>query len=304
MSAVMTLFFAKSADLPVAAFDADLNIHIPNLLGLEEIPTSHHLSNEGVSTKIKKWLIGENPIEQIGAFRKTTPPTSKSNIIRLSNIFETPLAAYSKKRDNIAVFAVGTYQNEDIGASCYHNNLSVLENILSHTDDSDGFLVADMVAGVDAFAGTLHAQFDTTIFVVEPTKRSVEVCKKYLELAKEAEVFDQLFVVGNKIRGDKDVEFISSNLPTEKILGYFHDDEHIRAVDQEIEGLDISLLQDGNIELLERINSKVKTSPISSQKRLEKLWELHRKYVSQAFVKDRFGDLTGQIDESFSFNDE
>ncbi len=43
-----------------------------------------------------------------------------------------------------------------------------------------------MVAGVDAFANTLHAQFDLICLVVEPTKRSLEVFRHYLELAEEA----------------------------------------------------------------------------------------------------------------------
>lgn len=35
--------------------------------------------------------------------------------------------------------------------------------------------------------------------------------------------------------------------------------------------------------------------------RLKKIWELHKKYVSQEFIKERFGDLTNQIDKDFYF---
>lgn len=304
LSAMMSLYIAEKTDKPVAVFDADLNIHIPELLGFNEIKQEHHLSHPSTSTEIKKWLIKDNPIENIGAFRKTTPPTKKSNIIKIEDIENTPLFEHSKNKENLYVFAVGTYQNDDIGASCYHNNLSIFENILSHTDDNKGYLVADMVAGVDAFSGTLHAQFDMTVFVVEPTKRSVEVCQKYLELSEEAGTESQVYVVGNKIRGDKDIEFLSKNIPQDKFLGYFLDDEHIRSVDQEIESLQLSFLNKDNQTLLEKIFSKIETLPDNRQKRLEKLWSLHKKYVSQAFVKERFGDLENQIDKKFSFNNE
>lgn len=304
LSAMTSLYILQKTDKPVAVFDADLNIHIPELLGFDEIENEHHLSHLPTSTEIKKWLIKDNPIENIGAFRKTTPPTKKSNIIKIEDIENTPLFEHTKHKENLYVFAVGTYQNDDIGASCYHNNLSIFENILSHTDDNKGYLVADMVAGVDAFAGTLHAQFDMTIFVVEPTKRSVEVCQKYLELSREAGTDEQVYVVGNKVRGEKDVEFVSKNIPQDKFLGYFADDEHIRSVDQEIESLQLSSLNKENQDLLEKIFSKIETLPEGRQERLEKLWSLHKKYVSQAFVKERFGDLENQIDKNFSFSNE
>ena len=302
LSALMSLNIAQRTDRPVAVFDADLNIHIPELLGFDSIDREHHLSYPSVSEEIKRWLINQNPIEDLGAFRKTTPPTSRSNIIRLENFEETPLFRYSRNKGNIYALAVGTYQNEDIGASCYHNNLSVFENILSHTDDRNGYLVADMVAGVDAFSGTLHAQFDLNIFVVEPTKRSVEVCQRYLELSKEAKTDDEVSVVGNKIRSEEDIDFLTRNLPRDKVLGFFRDDRHLHSVDQGAESLSLGSLTEGNQELLDRIFAKLDSLPDSGQKRLEKLWSLHKKYVAQAFVRERFGDLSDQIDKDFSFD--
>ena len=304
LSAMMSLYLLQKTDKPVMVFDADLNIHIPELLGLESIPQEHHLSHKPVSKEIKEWLIHENPILDMGTFRKTTPPTRKSNIIKIEDIKHTPLFTHCKQKENLYVFAVGTYQNDDIGASCYHNNLSIFENILGHTDDKKGYIVVDMVAGVDAFAGTLHSQFNMTIFVVEPTKRSIEVCQKYLELSKEAGTSAQVFVVGNKVRNDKDAKFITEHISEDKMLGYFFDDEHIRTVDQETETLRLSSLQKENTELLEVLFSKLETLPDNRQKRLEKLWELHKKYISQDFVKERFGDLQNQIDKDFSFDNE
>jgi CO dehydrogenase maturation factor len=301
LSAAMSLYISQQSNMPVAVFDADLNIHIPALLGLEDIPQEHHISHASVATEIKHWLIHENPIDNIGAFRKTTPPTRKSNIIKIENIKDTPLFSHGRHKGSIHAFAVGTYQTDDIGASCYHNNLSIFENILSHTDDLAGYVVADMVAGVDAFAGTLHTQFDLTVLVVEPTKRSLEVWEKYQELAKDAGIYDHVFVVGNKVRDERDANFIASHVPSEKLLGHFYDDDHIRAVDQEATTLDLNSLQEKNIALLRDIYNKTNSLPNNQQKRLEKLWTLHEKYVSQAFVKERFGDLTNQIDKDFSF---
>jgi CO dehydrogenase maturation factor len=301
LTASFASYFSKNTDKPVVVFDADLNIHAPELLGFGSLPFEKHLSHPKLTQTIQKWLIGENDIPKLGAFRKTTPPTSKSNLLYLENLQETPLVDFCLHRNNLSVFAVGTYQEDDIGASCYHNNLAILESILNHTDDLNGYVVADMVAGVDSFAGTLHAQFDLTCLIVEPTKRSIEVYEKYKELANEAGVLDGLMVIANKVRSGADKEFIAKHIEKEKTLGYFADDEHIRHIDQTEESIDVEKLASQNKELLVTVASKLNSLPDMRNERLKKLWDLHRKYVNQSFITDRFGDLTTQIDTEFSY---
>jgi CO dehydrogenase maturation factor len=302
LTASFASYLSKNTTEPVVVFDADLNIHAPELLAFESIPFEKHLSNPLVTQTIKRWLMGTNDIQNLGAFRKTTPPTSKSNILKLENITETPIADFGVHKNNLSVFAVGTYQEDDIGASCYHNNLSIFESILNHTDDKAGYLVADMVAGVDSFAGTLHAQFDLTCLIVEPTKRSIEVYEKYRALALEAGVLDGLFVIANKVRSEADKEFIAKHIEQEKTLGFFGDDEHIRHIDQTEEPIDTEKLSPQNKNLLVSVKAKLDSLPDSRNMRLKNIWVLHKKYVGQAFVSERFGDLTTQIDTEFSFD--
>ncbi len=130
--------YVKQQNKVVAVFDADLNIHMPELLGFDVIPVSKHLSHPDVVKNIKKQLLGKRTdIAKLGAFRKTTPPSSKSNLIILKNIENSPIKDYFVKDNNLYLFAVGTYDEEEIGASCYHNNLAIFENILSHLIDKD-----------------------------------------------------------------------------------------------------------------------------------------------------------------------
>jgi hypothetical protein len=52
------------------------------------------------------------------------------------------------------------------------------------------------------------------------------------------------------------------------------------------------------------IKKLTETHKIHVEKKLHSLYELHKKYVNQWFIKDRFWDLSWQIDASFTFFDE
>jgi CO dehydrogenase maturation factor len=305
LSALFSLYI-KEKSIPLLAFDADINMHLPELLGIESVFSKEmHLSHPDTVKKIKSHLKGNNlRIKELFHFRKTTPPTKDSNLIYITNQKDHLVDTYSKKNGTLSLMVVGTYDTEDIGASCYHNNLAILENILSHLVDQNGVVVTDMVAGVDAFANTLHAQFDLLVLVVEPTKRGLEVFKQYRELAIEAGVYDQLYIVGNKIRSGADKEFIQEHIPAGKLLGFLSESDYLRIKEQEGGSLDISKLETENKELLEIIFTKLTDVQMSPKDRIKKLWKLHRKYVAQDFVKDRCGDLTNQIDESFTFEED
>jgi len=107
---------------------------------------------------------------------------------------------------------VGTYEVDGIGVSCYHTHLSVFENILSHTYlREDEFLVTDMVAGNDAFSGTLYTQFDTLCLIVEPTHESVSMVKSYLELMSKAETSTKICIIANKVEDENDLEYLKKN---------------------------------------------------------------------------------------------
>lgn len=304
LSALFSQFIKKSQS-PVLVVDADINMHLGSLLGFENsIPTKIHISHPESVKIIKTHLRGNNDrIKELSHFRKTTPPTKDSNFIVLHDPSDKVLTKYSVGNSDFRLMVVGTYDTDDIGASCYHNNLAILENVLSHIVDNKGVVVTDMVAGVDAFANTLHAQFDMLVLAVEPTKRGVEVFNQYKGLADNAGVSDSLYVVGNKIRTDADVDFIKQNIPNERLIGFFPESNYLRRKDQEGGSLDVELLEKENKDLLAKISDRLISINPDHKSRLQKLYNLHRRYVAQDFIRERFGDLTGHIDESFDLQE-
>lgn len=286
----------------VVLIDADLNMHLPAVLGFELPPETEHLSYGPAVKDILTYLRGSNErIRDLAHFRKTTPPAAGSRLIDLRGS-DYVLSKYGKTYGNLTSLVVGTYNEEDIGASCYHNNLAILENLLSHMrDDRDSVVITDMVAGVDAFANTLHAQFDILVLTVEPTQRGVEVYRQYRRLAEAAGVEDRLFVMANKVADELDEEFIRDQIPHDRLIGLLRTSPHLRRADKGLETISAAKLEPQNEAALAAVLTRLEATPSNTHERLQRLWALHKKYVAQAFITERFGDLTNQIDPEFSY---
>ena len=280
LSALFSEYLTET-NKPVLVFDADLNIHLPELFGFKNLVSPDmYISNHKVSTSIKKYLIGSNPhIKDFNDLKKTTLPSEGSNIIDVDKLEESILKPFLIQRNNLYLAIVGTYEDEKIGKSCYHGNLIIFENILNHLVDVNGYVVVDMVAGVDAFANTLHAQFDILAIIVEPTKRSIEVFEHYNHLAKHGGVQENLFVIANKVRSEADKNFILEHIPKEQFIGFFEESEYLRNLERTASPLDIHSLEEDNVKLLADIKITLEKNTFDPKKRFDKIQKLDNKIV-------------------------
>ena len=286
---------------PVLAIDADINMHMAELLGVTGNPASMMISEKQPSSELKAHLRGTNErIASIDHFKKSTPPGAGSNLINITDENDWFMKRFSRTSSStLSLATVGTYSEEGIASSCYHNNLAILENTLSHMTD-DGITVVDMVAGTDAFASTLFAQFDVLFFVAEPTARSLAVFDQYKNLATKGNVLDRLYVVGNKIDDIDDEEYIQQ-AAGDRYVASISRSPQILNVDKGRASLDASSMSEADIAALSKMELVAKKHVTPAQSRLELLWKLHRVYVQQAYITERFGDLTTQIDPNFIY---
>ena len=79
----------------------------------------------------------------------------------------------------------------------------------------------DMEAGIEHLGRGTAQGVDAFIVVVEPGERSLQTYRKVKKLGKDIGV-QRVFVVGNKMRDDEDIEFIKSNLEDGEALGFVH----------------------------------------------------------------------------------
>jgi CO dehydrogenase maturation factor len=77
------------------------------------------------------------------------------------------------------------------------------EQLLSSVPESDTVIVADLEAGIGTLTRLPEASVDTTLVIVEPTPRSIDVGKRAVLVATERQQ-GRITVVANKVADTED----------------------------------------------------------------------------------------------------
>lgn len=126
--------------------------------------------------------------------------------------------------------ATGPFTEADLGVACYHSKVGAVELCLNHlVDGPDEYVVVDMTAGSDSFASGMFTRFDMTFLVAEPTRKGVSVYRQYKEYARDFGV--SLKVVGNKVQGQDDLDFLREQVGEDLLVTVGHSD-WVRAMEK------------------------------------------------------------------------
>lgn len=215
----------------VLALDADVNMHLQKALGMtgKPIPLSAHASSifpflEGERSELQHFGLASLPT--IGSI----PPSHTSHFIS-PQIQDEFLQTYALVQDGISLCTVGTHRQEDVSNTCYHNKLNVLEAILHHLLDTEhDFVIVDSTAGIDNLGTSLFMAYDLTVFVVEPTKKSLRVFHDYVQQLQHYPLHVKAVI--NKVRSEDDKQFVQQSIAEDAILGYIPYSEHLKAFEQ------------------------------------------------------------------------
>jgi CO dehydrogenase maturation factor len=93
-------------------------------------------------------------------------------------------------------------------------------------------LILDMEAGLEHLGRGTSQGVDFLIVVVEPGRRSVDTAEHIRQLAGDLGL-TKVLIVGNKIRSDKDEEYLKETLNDFEFLGFMRYDEEIIEADME-----------------------------------------------------------------------
>ena len=127
---------------------------------------------------------------------------------------------FAKSINGVKLLVMGTV---DLGGSgCVCPEHVMLKSILSAlTYRKNDVVIMDMEADLEHLGRGTAANMDQFIVVIEPGARSVQTYHNVKRLAKDLGV-KRVRVVANKVRDEKDEQFVRNNIPEEDLLGMIH----------------------------------------------------------------------------------
>ena len=151
--------------------------------------------------------------ERTGAKPGSTSPFFKLN----PDVDDIPEKFFVEHR-GIKLAVMGTVRGGGLGCTCPEN--AFLRALLLHLFvQRDEAVILDMEAGIEHLGRGTAQAMDILITVVEPGKKSIETAIKIKSLAKQIGI-KFVKIVGNKIRGKDDKNFILNNLSDFEFLGF------------------------------------------------------------------------------------
>ena len=126
----------------------------------------------------------------------------------------------SRDVNGVKLLVMGTVDTGGSGCVCPEHVMlkAILSKLVFRKDD---VVVMDMEAGLEHLGRGTASVMDQFIVVIEPGARSIQTYERVKQLAKDIGV-TQVRVVANKVRDERDEEFIRNRIPAEDLLGFIH----------------------------------------------------------------------------------
>ena len=197
----------------VLAIDADPDANLAQALGVKN-------ASEITPISEMKSLIEERTetkIGTMGGFFKMNPTVNDLPEKLSINV------------DGVKLMVLGGVKAAEGGCICPQSVL--LKVLVTHLILArDEVVVLDMEAGLEHLGRGTARAVDKMIVVVEPGTRSIETARQIKRLSDELGI-KNLLIVGNKIRSEKDKDFLLKNMNNFSFLGLLPFNENIIEAD-------------------------------------------------------------------------
>jgi CO dehydrogenase maturation factor len=201
LAAGLALSFAQEG-MKVIAIDADPDSNLAATLGFPE------------PEKIVPLVEMKELIEE----RTGVAPGTVGGYFKLNPRVDDIPDKFSREHRGIKVLLMGRVKKGGSGCFCPEN--AFLKAILSHLFfNRDDVVILDMEAGIEHLGRGTAEGVDGLIVVVEPTMRSIDTAFRIRSLANDLKI-ERVLLVGNKVRGREDIDFIRKNVSDFEILGF------------------------------------------------------------------------------------
>ena len=274
----------------VLAIDADQNTNLAHTLGIEgAFPIGPHARDIASYLRGTRTDLGSAPMIA------TTPPSLESRFVRIRK--DDPLLErYATRSGSISLIQGGTYEADDVGVTCYHGKLNAIEMVFHHLlDTEDDIVVTDATAGLDSLGHSMGIVHDLIIYVVEPTRKSIDVYEAFMRASEGLDL--NVRVVANKIRSDEERAYVTSRI--HDVLAFVEESETLRAFERTGSGMDAFI--EANADVLDTIRRELETTPKDWNRYYERLLAMHEKSAKAWYDSYHNTDVSKQKDERFSY---
>ncbi len=187
-------------------------------------------ANLGQALGVEGWedITPISQMRQLIAERTGAQPGTYGAMFKLNPKVDDLPDELSVTKDNIKLMVLGGVEKGGGGCICPESTLlkALVTNVLLYRDEH---LVLDMEAGVEHLGRGTAGAVDRLIVVVEPGRRSMDTARHIRKLAADIGL-SRINLVGNKIRGEKDRQFLERALGDFDFLGFLsYDDEVVEA---------------------------------------------------------------------------
>jgi CO dehydrogenase maturation factor len=188
----------------VLVIDADPNANLAAALGIPE-EVAAQITPIAEMEELIYERTGAKPGEY-GGFFKLNP--------RVDDISDR----FSAEWRGVSLLVMGTIKGGGTGCVCPESAL--LKNLVTHLLlQRSEVIILDMEAGIEHLGRGTAGAVDAMIVVVEPGRRSLRTAQTISRLAADIDI-EEVHIVGNKVRGQADRDFITESLPNFRILGF------------------------------------------------------------------------------------
>jgi len=196
----------------VLAIDADPDANLGSALGIKD----------------PERLLPISEMKELVAERTGAQPGSIGGMFKLNPKVDDLPERLSLKLDGIKLMRLGGVKKG--GGGCICPESALLKALVTHIVlGRDEVVVMDMEAGIEHLGRGTAQAVDRLLVVVEPGKRSLDTAHHIRKLASEINL-KKIALVGNKIRGPHDREFLEKHMPGFEFLGFIpYDDAIIEA---------------------------------------------------------------------------
>ena len=201
LTAILSKIFTESG-YSVLAIDADPDANLAATLGFPH----------------PEKIVPISEMKDLIAERTGAQPGKSEVYFKLNPEVDDIPEKYWVEHDGIRLMLMGRTKQGGSGCYCPENVLlkALINHLLLARDEA---IIMDMVAGIEHLGRATASAVDKLIVVVEPGRRSLETANTINKLAQDIGLRN-IAVVGNKVRGEPDREFLISSLPGYEFLGF------------------------------------------------------------------------------------